>query len=327
MENKEDIMRIARAFMRSRIILTAAELDLFAHIEDGRVSAEVLAAKLGLDEKALTRVLDCLAGFGLLEKEEGTYSLSDEGAFFSSRHPASSHPMLMHMNSLWDSWSSLTQVVREGAGFVRQASKPMDPETRRAFIGAMHVIGRNLSEDVAGSLDLSGFNRLLDIGGGSGTYTIAFLKCNSGLRGLLFDLPDVIPMAVERIKFEGLTDRVETVAGDFYNDALPAGCDVALLSAIIHQNSRSQNVELYSKIFKALEPGGMLIIRDHIMDEKRVWPPEGALFAINMLVNTRGGGTYTFEEVKQDLASAGFSGIDLVRSGEKMDCLVTARKS
>ncbi len=326
MEKREDIMAIARAFMRSRIILTAAELDLFTHIQQGVASAGALSERLNLDRRALTRVLDCLVNFDLLEKKDGTYSLSAEGAFFSSMHPASSLPMLLHMNALWDGWSGLSGIVRMGAESKQKTPVAMAPEARKAFIGAMHVVGRSLSEDVAASLDLGGFRKLMDIGGGSGTYTIAFLKRNPKMGAVLFDLPEVVLMARERFESEGVLGRAATVAGDFYKDELPQGCDVALLSAIIHQNSRAQNVDLYRKIFRAIDTGGMIVIRDHVMDERRVWPPEGALFAINMLVNTRGGDTYTFAEIEEDLKDAGFQEIRMVRTGERMDSLVTAVK-
>jgi SAM-dependent methyltransferase len=137
-------------------------------------------------------------------------------------------------------------------------------------------------------------------------------------------LKDVIPLARERISSDGLLTRVELIAGDFYHDDLPGGCDLALLSAIIHQNSPEQNTELYRRAFRALDPGGMLLIRDHIMDESRTRPPEGAMFAINMLVNTTGGDTYTFQEVEQGLKQAGFTNVRLLRSGERMDCVVGA---
>jgi SAM-dependent methyltransferase len=326
MERKEDIFAIARAFMRSRIILTAAELDLFTAIEEGCTTANKIAEKSGLDQRALTRVLDCLVTFDILDKKGEAYSLAESGASFSSKHPASSLPMLLHMSHLWHGWSDLTKIVQHGTDSKHHAPTPMDPESRKSFIGAMHVIGRTLSEDIAGSLDLSGFKKLLDIGGGSGTYTAAFLKQKPGLRGVLFDLPDVIPMARERLYAEGLGDRVELIAGDFYADELPRGCDLALLSAIIHQNGSEQNMELYGKIFRALEPGGMLLIRDHIMDDSRTKPPEGALFAINMLVNTRHGDTYSFAEVKDELMGAGFSEVKMLRSGERMDCVVGAVK-
>ncbi len=327
MQGKDDIMAVARAFMRSRIILTAAELDLFSIIQDSLTSTEKIAERYGLDRRSLTRVLDCLVTFGLLNKDGEVYSLTEEGALFSSKHPESCLPMLLHMSSLWENWSNLTEIVKKGADPERKPPRPMDTDSRRAFIGAMHVIGRTLSEDIAGSIDLSGYRKLLDIGGGSGTYTIAFLKSNPQLKAILFDLKDVMEMARERLSSEGFLDRAELVAGDFYADELPGGCDLALLSAIIHQNSGEENIELFRKAYRALDPGGMLLIRDHIMNEQRTWPSEGAMFAINMLANTLGGDTYTFLEVERDLRAAGFKNVRLLRSGERMDSIVGAVKA
>ncbi|MGA8180202.1 MAG: methyltransferase, partial [Desulfobacterales bacterium] len=170
------------------------------------------------------------------------------------------------------------------------------------------------------------FKNLLDIGGGSGAYTIAFLNKNPNLNAVIFDLEGVIPITKEKIAETGLQDRVRFLTGNFYEDDLPGGCDLALLSAIIHQNSPQQNLALYQKIFHALVPGGKLIIRDHIMDESRTNPPAGALFALNMLVNTPAGDTYTFNEVKATLQAAGFTEIKLALSGKEMDSLVEATK-
>jgi hypothetical protein len=167
---------------------------------------------------------------------------------------------------------------------------------------------------------------MLDIGGASGTYTIAFLRKNKEMRATIFDLEPVIPLARKRIETEGLSNRVSFVAGDFYKDNLPTGYDLALLSAMIHQNSNDENLALYRKIFNALESGGTILIRDHIMDESRAKPSAGALFALNMLINTKGGDTYTFQEVKNSLEMTGFININLARTGEKMDCLVEAQK-
>ncbi len=149
MEDKEDIMEVARAFMRSRIILTAAELDLFTMIQDSFTSVEEISERSGLDQRALARVLDCLVTFGLLGKDKGAYSLTAEGAPYSSKHPASELPMLLHMSRLWTGWSNLTEVVRKGPGAGDMPPRPMDIDGRRAFIGAMHVIGRGLSEEIA----------------------------------------------------------------------------------------------------------------------------------------------------------------------------------
>jgi hypothetical protein len=129
----------------------------------------------------------------------------------------------------------------------------------------------------------------------------------------LFDLPDVVEMARERIQAAGMMDRVTLVPGDFYKDELPPGHDLAFLSAIIHQNSPTQNEALFRGIYRALDSGGRIVVRDHVMSSDRTDPLEGALFAVNMLVGTPEGGTYTFDEIRSGLSTAGFDRIRLIR--------------
>jgi len=117
------------------------------------------------------------------------------------------------------------------------------------------------------------------------------------------------------------------VPGNFYTDALPAGADLAWVSAIVHQNSRQQNRALFGKVFAALVPGGRILIRDFVMDDTRTEPAAGAFFAVNMLVGTPGGGTFTFGELRDDLAAAGFVEVTLLRRGDGMDSIVGATKS
>jgi len=316
----------SRGFMRSRVILTAAELDIFTLLDEKPRSAEALAAEKNLDARAATRVMDCLISLGLLKKSGGIYKLTENSIRFSSRHSETVLPMLLHMNRLWNTWSSLTEVVRQRSRSEDEPGIHFDESGWRSFIGAMHVIGRDLAQVIARDYDLTRFKRLLDIGGASGTYTIAFLQRNPAMTAVIFDLENVIPMAKERISEARLERSVDLVAGNFYHDKLPRGCDLALLSAIIHQNSPEQNLDLFTRIFDVLEPGGTLLIRDHIMDESRTHPPAGAMFALNMLVNTQGGDTYTLREVKEWYEKAGFTDVKQVRHGEAMDCLVEGRK-
>jgi predicted transcriptional regulator len=322
----DEVMAEAREFMKSRIILTAAELDLFTYLERKPSMADEIAEKLGLDQNALTRLMDCLVVFGLIEKAKGPYSNTQKGALFSSDHPETILPMILHMNHLWDTWSRLTESVRKGHQGQTEPGLKFEEKSMKAFIGAMHVVAKGMSAEIAESFDLTPYRKLLDVGGASGTYTMAFLRKNLEMRAILFDMEKVIPIARERLETEGLLDRVDLVAGDFYKDTLPGGCDLALLSAIIHQNSPDQNVSLYKKVYQALTPGGVILIRDHIMDESRTKPPSGAIFALNMLVNTRGGDTYTFNEIKDTLKMAGFTEVKLLRTGAQMDGLVQARK-
>lgn len=320
------LMSDVSAFTKSRVILSAVELDIFTLLDGMPATPAALAKRAGFNARALSRLLDALASLGLLAKTDGSYSLTESGALLSSRHAGSIRPMVLHMNTLWDTWGDLSRMVKKGLKGKRRHASRMDPETLAAFIGAMDVIGRDLSLEIADAYDSNRYRRLLDVGGASGTYTAAFLRKNPLLKATIFDLGAVIPMAREKIASEGLSERVDLVPGDFYRDDLPGEHDLVLLSAIIHQNDPAQNVALYRKAWAALIPGGTILIRDHIMDETRTAPSSGALFAINMLVNTRGGSTYTFGEVQEGLAEAGFEGIKLLRTGDRMDCLVEGRK-
>jgi SAM-dependent methyltransferase len=153
---------------------------------------------------------------------------------------------------------------------------------------------------------------------------VAFLNSHPGWKATLFDLKDTLPLSKRYLEKANLLHRTTLHEGDFYRDPLPQGIDLALLSAIIHQNSPAQNLDLYGKVRKALRPGGRLVIRDHVMSEEKTWPLSGALFAVNMLVCTPGGNSYSFSEIAEVLKQAGFSGIRQMATGAQMDSLIEA---
>jgi predicted O-methyltransferase YrrM len=190
----------------------------------------------------------------------------------------------------------------------------------------MHNFSGPIAAEVVGKLQPLKFDHLLDIGGASGTWTMAFLNAVPEAKATLFDLPPVIKMAEQRIAEAGLSDRVSLVPGDFYTDDLPGGADLAWLGAICHQNSREQNRALFTKIHKALNDDGVVVIRDVVMDPSHTSPKGGALFAVNMLVNTERGSTYTFDEYSHDLSEAGFGNVTLVHQDEFMNSLIRAKK-
>jgi predicted O-methyltransferase YrrM len=329
MGERGELMSIAgkaRVFWEARILLTAAELDIFEPLIKEAKTAKAAAKHLSADARGTEALLNAVTALGLLVKKEGKYRVrTGFEKFLAKASPESILPLLMHMAHLWKSWSSLTDIVLKGKKEAVGERRERDEETLNAFIGAMHSIGQHMAGEVVSRLDLSGRKTLLDIGGGSGVYTIAALKAAPHMRATLFDHPAVIEIARKKVAEEQLLDRVEFVKGDFYKDKLPAGHDLALLSAIIHQNSRKQNVELYRKAYDALTPGGILVIRDYVMNDEHTEPPEGTLFAINMLVNTEGGGTYSFKEIAEDLQQAGFRDPKLLHHAE-MDSLVSARR-
>ncbi len=325
----EQILKLSRDFMECRILLSGAELNLFTILGRKKMTAAELSGPIsrrtGLALRGLTMLLDALAAMGLLEKNGDEYSCSENVSRYLSEDSSESVlPMVLHAVNLWERWSCLTEIIK---GAPCQPDRPLaKPDELRAFIGAMHVVAAPLAADIVLAVDPGNAKKLLDVGGASGTYTIAFLEKSPAMKATLFDRPAVIEMARERLKAAGLLDRVNLVAGDFYSDDFPAGHDLAFVSAIIHQNSPGQNLELYRKAYRALEDGGRIVIRDHVMSAGRTQPRNGAIFAINMLVGTAGGGTYTFEEIREGLRAAGFRKIKQIKTGEHMDSLIEAFK-
>lgn len=322
----ESILEMARGYMDARVLLTAVELDVFTLLSHKPMLLAEVTGALGTAERGTAILLDALAAMGLLTKEEDRYSCPPGRAeFLAADGPASVLPMLRHSAGLWGRWSELTAIVRDGA-VERPREVFPDEEELKAFIGAMHVVGRRAAGAIAEQAAAEGARNLLDVGGATGTYAEAFLRRYAGMQATVFDRPPVIKLAAKRLADTGLMDRIALAAGDFYADELPEGHDLVLLSAIIHQNSPAQNLDLYRKCFRALTAGGRILIRDHVLSPDRTQPPGGAMFAVNMLVATSGGNCYTFEEIRDGLEEAGFTRVRLVQSGTMMDGLVEAFK-
>lgn len=324
---KEEVIAVVRGFQPACVLLAAADLNVFTILKSKPMSAKVVADKLEADTRAITILLDALAAMALLSKQNKEYSLSSEVAQLLTEDSSRSIlPAIRHQANCLRRWVQLPQVIRNGQPADRILNIHSETEDIAAFIGAMDNFSTPVATDVISKLGSLNFCHLLDVGGASGTWTIEFLRVVPGAKATLFDLPEVIPMAKEHIAKAGLTDQVEFVEGDFYTDDLPAGADFIWLSAIAHQNSRRQNQQLFSKLYTVLEKGGKLVLRDVVMDESRTKPEGGALFAINMLVATEGGGTYTFDEFRMDLLSAGFTNITLEQQDEFMNSLISAVK-
>ncbi len=324
-QNGEQLLALMRGFQGSCVLAAGADLDVFNLLAAAPLSAAEASNRLSCDRRAMTILLDALTGIGVLVKSNDRYALAPSVApLVVDGAPHSVAAMLRHQANCLRRWARLPWVVQSGRP-AEAASSVRGPEAdQQSFIGAMHDISNSVAEPLIGEVNPGGFHCVLDVGGGSGTWTLAWLRAAPAARAILFDLPDVIPLARERLTRCGVADRVELVAGDFTTDPLPRGADLVWLSAIIHQNSPDENRALYRRVAEALPPGGRLLIRDIVMEESRTAPLAGALFAVNMLVATAGGGTYTLAEIRDDLQSAGFSDVQLVRPDEGMHAVISA---
>lgn len=285
-----EVMDVTRSFQPACVIMAAADLDVFSALSGRLLKAEALAAVVQADSRAIMILLDALVTMELLEKQAGLYSISSEvAALLTEDSPVNVLAAVRHQANCLRRWVQLAQVVRSGAPAERTPSIRGAAADGEAFIGAMNDFTAATVSDTVARLGAVKFQRLLDVGGASGTWTRAFLLAVPEATAVLFDLPEVIPLARERLTASGLIDRITLVAGDYNIDELPGGADFAWLSAVAHQNSRVQNRALYARIHAALAAGGMLVIRDIVMDDSRTIPSAGALFAVNMLVATEGG--------------------------------------
>jgi len=174
----------------------------------------------------------------------------------------------------------------------------------RAFIEAMHAIARPLAPRMVAAVQPAGAKHLLDLGGASGTYTLAFLEAVPGLQATLFDLPEVIPLARERFATAGCLDRVGLVSGNYLTDPLPGGHDLAwLVRRDPFQTDRKRNLALYRRVFDSLLPGGRIVIRDHVMSEDHTAPRAGACSRSTCSAPPAAAGPYSYREIARSPSS------------------------
>ena len=306
----EEITEMIRGFMSSRAILTALELDVFTAIGDGG-TAKQIAGKIGGAVRATEMLLNALVSLKLLEKRDGVFHNTPVAArFFVEGTPDSARSAQLHSANLWKRWSTLTEAVQAGT----TVAPKVDNGAVKPFIAAMDHNARGRARAVVQAVEVNGAKRLLDLGGGSGAYSIAFAKAAPGLHAEIVDAPQVLALAQDYVRQAGLADRIATRAGDMLSVPLEAGkYDLVLLSAICHMFSPEENKQLLERAYAALAPKGRLVISDFILEADKTAPRFAALFALNMLVNTRAGNSYSELEYEAWLKQAGFAQSKRVR--------------
>ena len=318
----DQIIEMASGYQKSRIILTAFELDVFTAIGNGMVSADEIARTIGAHPKSTERFLNALCAIGLLEKKDDFFFNTGVSSRYLVKGSDEYLSRIGHMLNLYRTWGTLTEAVRRGRSVT---AREYDETSLERFIEAMHFRARGTADALVSRIDLEGVGRVLDVGGGSGVYSMAFARAKDGLHAVVFDLPKVTELARRYITESGLASRIGTRSGDYRRDDFGTGYDLVFMSAIVHINTPAENRALFGRTFRALNPGGRIVIQDHIMEEDRTAPVRGALFSLNMLVNTDGGDTYTEREMRDWLAGAGCVEVQRITTGMEND-LMCGRK-
>jgi len=304
---------LSGAYAESRILHAAVELNIFDTIGDKGMSTEDAAAKLHTDERATGLILNALTAMNLLKKEDNLFYLNDlSKKYLLSTSEACYAGMIRFESSMWNVWEGLSKAIRTGQPARTPDMYQTNRDNTECFIMAMHhlVSARGDATYLAEKLNMEGVNSLLDIGSGPGTYPVAIYKRHPGISISIFDLPGTLDITRKVLEKEGIRPRIKLISGDYNKDPLPQGFDVIFLSNIIHGEDEDANSNLMQKIYCSLNPGGRVIIKDHIMDDSLTKPVCGAIFSIYMLLTTKGR-DYGYHEVQKWLEDAGF--IDITR--------------
>lgn len=303
------LLSVSSGYWTGCTLQAAVRLKIFTALAGGGLLAEELAAKLGSDERATSLLLDALSAMGLLVKEGEIYRNSDAAEeLLVADSPRYMGHIIMHHHHLLDGWAQLDQAVQTGEP-VKKRSYGTDTE-RESFLMGMFNLAMAIAPTIAKEISLSGRHRLLDLGGGPGTYAIQFCLANPGLRAVIIDRPTTEPFARRTVERFGVSERIDFVGGDFTVDGISGGpYDVAWLSQILHSNPLGACEKLIERTVNALEPKGMILVHDFILDDTKDGPEFPALFSLNMLLAGNGGRSYSEREIRDMLEKAGVEDI------------------
>lgn len=313
------LMALSTGFWAFKTLAAAHELDLFSRLAGGSgITAAELAAALGLHPRPAEMLLTGCASLGLLEKSDGRYRNTPLSEVYLVKGKPYYFGGFVQMadKRLYAGWNKLDEALRTNRPTTWDPAVQSsmfdgeDPLVLEHFWEAMHSLSTMTARKLGEAVDFSRFRRLLDIGGGSGAYDIELCKQYGELRATVFDLPHVATIAAGRISDAGLTDRIETVDGNFF-EQLPADHDLHLLSMILHDWDEAKNRALLSRSFEALPSGGAVVISELLVNDEKTGPASAALMSLNMLIETEGR-NYTPAEYSAWLEEAGFRRVETV---------------
>lgn len=325
------VLDLLEAFRRSKTMFTAVKLGVFDALEDGPRRLDDLAARLPADADALERLLDACVGLQLLRRDERGYANTPTAAtYLCAASPSRLTGYLNYSNDvMWRLWSHLEDAVREGTHRWKQEfgwDGPIfshffnTPDAKREFLMGMHGFGLLSSPSVVTAFDLSRFTHLIDLGGATGHLAIAACERWGQLKATVFDLPDAIPLAQEIVAASSVADRVEIIAGDFFQGELPAG-DLYALGRILHDWTGPKIDRLLAKIVQALPPGGAILIAEKLLNEDKSGPRWAQMQNLNMLTCTEGK-ERTLDEYEIILKRAGFHDVQGRRGTAPLDAVL-----
>ena len=304
--NPAELLKLSGGYWSACALHAGVKLDLFS--QSGTIPE--LAEATACDPRGLEMLLNALTALGLLTRDGERYAPTA----FAAEYLARSSPrylgyIIMHHHHLMAGWSRLDESVRSGAPLRGRVSHDADDSERESFEMGMFNLAMQIAPRIVAKVDLRDRRRLLDLGGGPGSYAIQFCQANPQLSATVYDLASTRPFAEKTIAAFGLSNRITFVAGDFTSDDVPNGFDVAWLSHILHGEGPEGCAVILQRAVAALQPGGMLLVQEFILDDQMDGPLFPALFSLNMLLGTPQGRAYAQGQLEAMMRAAGAASI------------------
>ena len=307
--NPGKLLNISGSYWQACALHAGVHLEIFSLIGNDQLRGEEMARILGANARGVKMLLNALTAMGLLIKCDDLYGNTAEAktALVKGSAEYIGH-IIMHHHHLVHAWAQLPQAVVTGKA-VRQRFSFGEGEERESFLMGMFNLAMLIAPKLVRQVDLQGRHHFLDLGGGPGTYAIHFCLANPSLRATVYDLPTTRPFALQTIDRFDLSDRINFLAGDYVEENVTGTYDVVWLSHILHGEGPEACKRIITKAVSALEPGGLILVHDFILDNAFDGPLFPALFSLNMLINTEDGQSYSEAQITEMLNNAGVKGI------------------
>lgn len=308
------IMQLALAYRSSMALFAASELDVFSMLSSGGRTADEVASAAGAPIEPARLLLNACVSLGLIARDGDRYTNSEVAdAFLVKGRPAYIGHGMKYAEDLYPAWGHLAEYIRTAKPVMEpEEILGKDPEKTRAFIYAMHERARGIGAVLPHGVDLGGRRRLLDVGGGPGTYSISLVRATPGLRSTVLDLPAVLEITREIVAANGCGDRIDTQAGNYLSSEFGTGYDAVLLSGMMHRETAGACQLLLRKAFAALERGGIAIVSDVFFDDdERTTPAFATFFALSMALTAVHGTTHAKTHMAAWMTGAGFGDVEI----------------
>jgi ubiquinone/menaquinone biosynthesis C-methylase UbiE len=301
----EAIMQLAAGFMAAKHLFAASELGLFEALADSPAGLDALAARTGLTRRAVRISADAMVTLGLLEASDGIYRNSPAAAaYLASPGPGDLRPFLRFWDKIsYPAWTRLADALASGPP---QEIFELGDGLQRVASEGIEAILAQPANALPTAFDFGPQQRLLDIGGGTGSWSVAVARRHQHIQGTVLDVPGTVEIARSKVAAAGLASRITVVAGDATTGELPAGHDVFLIANLVHYFSPEQNQDLLSRVRRAARPGSALLLADFWTNPAHTEPRHAALMAGEFAVHVQTGDVYSADEARTWLDRTGW---------------------